>query len=166
MADKHNSIYSILVHDETDLAGAIAYSMYKRHKIEWIEQTKIENNGHEPTKEQLADFHRLSLLPSSIESYQEKADRFLGGFLSISLENAIEQVKEHNKQEIYNELTRLLKSTQDELQLVKTEVAKRKSYGQLAIDAIISVVGTIIVIILVGFLLQGYRWISSFNIAS
>ncbi|WP_019518753.1 hypothetical protein [Faucicola boevrei] len=164
--DKHyNEIYQILVTDENDLAGAIAYSLYKQHKVEWLEKIRQQNNGNEPTPEQLAQFHQLSLLPSSIEHYQLKANKIVGDFLSFSLENAIEQLNENTNQKIQEQLKQTLQPIQTQLQSLEYEVAKSKSWQQLAFEAVVSVIGTIVVIILVGFLLQGYRWISSFNFA-
>lgn len=45
---KYNFIYSKLVDDENDILGIIAYSLYKRQKIEYI-RAIAEKFGREPT---------------------------------------------------------------------------------------------------------------------
>ena len=35
-------IYRTLVHDTNDVIGAVAYSLYKQHKLEWVLQYKSQ----------------------------------------------------------------------------------------------------------------------------
>lgn len=151
----YNWIYQELVKSEDDLVGAIAYSLYKRHKIEYINQCKSET-GKEPTNEQLAEFHRISSSPSSLESYRLKADILLSNLLSLATESIANQMQQQNKEVIYSELQALLAP-------IQTEIAKKKSKSQMVLDALMGAFGTIIIFILVGLLLKGYHWISSLS---
>ena len=151
----YNWVYKELVKDENDLTGAIAYSLYKRQKIEYINQC-TEETGKPPTDEQLAEFHRISSSTTSLEGYRLKADMLMSGLLQFATESIIDDLQNQNKEVIYKELQTLLSP-------IETEIAKKKSFKAMALEAMISVFGTIIVIILVGFLLKGYQWISSFN---
>lgn len=156
MGKEYNWIYRELVENENDFVGAIAYSLYKRHKIEYINQC-IEETSNPPTDEQLAEFCRISCSLSGLESYRQKADILFSNLLHFATENIAEDLQRQNKQVIHDELVLLLKPIQD-------EIAKKKSWRYMASEAIINVFGTIIVIVLVGFLLKGYQWISSLNI--
>ena len=40
MARQYNRIYGKIVQGENDIVGSIAYSLYKRHKIAYIERFK------------------------------------------------------------------------------------------------------------------------------
>lgn len=151
----YNWIYRELVEGENDLVGAIAYSLYKRHKIEYIHQCE-QQTGKPPTPEQLAEFYRISSSQTSLDHYRHQADMLLSNLLHFTTENIASEMQQQQKQVIHNELVQLLKPIQD-------EIAKRKSFKAMAFEAMISVFGTIAVIVLVGFLLKGYQWISSFN---
>lgn len=153
MDNGYNWVYKQLVQHENDLVGAIAYSLYKQHKIEWIKKCE-QDNGTSPTKEQLTEFHRFSSSYTSLENYRNNAEQLMSGFLSYVTENIADDMQKQNKQVIHDELVELLKPIQN-------EIAKKKDWKQLVIDALVSVFGTIIVIILIGFLLRGYQWISS-----
>ncbi len=156
MNKDYSWIYKELVTSEDDFIGAIAYSLYKRHKIEYIKQC-IDEIGESPTEEQLAEFYRTSCSPTSLENYRHKADRLLSNLLHFATENIASDMQKQNKQVIHDELVELLKPIQE-------EIAKKKGFKQLFIEAMVSVFGAIVVIVLVGFLLRGYQWISSFDV--
>ncbi|MFK5666341.1 hypothetical protein ACI2OW_10630 [Pseudomonas shirazica] len=85
MADGcYNHIYSVLVENEQDTLGIIAYSLYKRQKIEFIQAFKIKHD-REPKDEDLAPFHDVSNSPSQIESYRNQASQLAQGFLDASI---------------------------------------------------------------------------------
>lgn len=155
MGKEYNWVYRKLVESENDLVGAIAYSLYKRHKIEYISQYQSETNNP-PTDEQLAEFHRISSSQTSLDHYRHQADMLLSNLLHFATENIASEMQQQQKEVIHNELAQLLKP-------IQAEIAKRKSFKAMAFEAMISVFGTIVVIVLVGFLLKGYQWISSFN---
>ena len=55
MGRQYNYIYKKLVNSEDDLIGLIAYGIYKKHKIEFIEQIQ-EEYKREPTDEECSSF--------------------------------------------------------------------------------------------------------------
>lgn len=69
----------------------VAYSFYKRQKIEWI-KTFTEDSGREPTPEEMAHFLRLSNMPSQVESYKEQAVSLIDAFLEATLAEKAEDV--------------------------------------------------------------------------
>lgn len=97
---KYNYIYSKLVNDETDIFGHIAYALYKRDKVKFIESFKA--NGKEPTEEDLELFHQISCLETTLDRYQVQASVIMDAFLNEVLKkhrSDIEKkyVEEQNK---------------------------------------------------------------------
>lgn len=149
----YNWIYRELVESENDLVGAIAYSLYKRHKIEYINQCESET-GNPPTNEQMAEFYRFSSSPTSLAGYRHKAEMILSSLLQFTTESIASDLQQQNKEVIYNELQTLLAP-------IQVEIAKKRSWRQILFEAVVSVIGTVVVFILVGLLLKGYQLISS-----
>ncbi len=149
----YNWIYRELVESENDLVGAIAYSLYKRHKIEYINQCESET-GNPPTNEQMAEFYRFSSSPTSLAGYRHKAEMILSSLLQFTTESIASDLQQQNKEVIYNELQTLLAP-------IQAEIAKKKSKSQMVLDALMGAFGTVIIFVLVGLLLKGYQWISS-----
>lgn len=88
MQRNYNYIYKKLVNDEADMIGHIAYSLYKKHKIEYID--KMKNEGKELTDEELKPFNDISSVDSSIQSYRKQAEIILQEFSNDVLSESIE----------------------------------------------------------------------------
>lgn len=69
--NKYNDIYSLLVKDSNDFVGMIAYTIYKRQKIEFINDKKSKE-GRPPNSKELEVFYNTSKLQASIDSYLEQ----------------------------------------------------------------------------------------------
>ncbi|HKS14027.1 MAG TPA: hypothetical protein VJS90_13425 [Pseudomonas sp.] len=80
----YNYIYATLVQDEQDILGIIAYSLYKRQKIEYVQAFKTRH-GREPTDDDLAPFHDVSNSVTQLESYRNQASQLAQGFLDASV---------------------------------------------------------------------------------
>lgn len=89
-----NFIYSKLVRDDDDIIGMVAYGIYKKHKIEFIESIKKEYN-REPNQEEWHAFALSSNTDSQLEKYISQADNSLASFVMTS---AGEQVKNAERQ--------------------------------------------------------------------
>lgn len=76
MGRQYNYIYKKLVNSEDDLIGLIAYGIYKKHKIEFIEQIQ-EENKREPTDEECSSFFISSTTDSQIIKYRNDASSLL-----------------------------------------------------------------------------------------
>jgi len=102
---RYNFIYSKLVDDENDILGIIAYSMYKRQKIEYI-QTIIRKHGREPTDEEFQNFYAISNSDSQLENYQSQAIALANQFLEEALAEKARDIEEffseRTRQEIRN----------------------------------------------------------------
>lgn len=91
MQRNYNYIYSRLVEKDSDLIGHIAYSLYKRSKIEYIEKQKEQ--GKFPTDTDLIPFNEFSSSRSAIESYRMKAELVVQGFIQNVLDEELENYK-------------------------------------------------------------------------
>ncbi|MBD5805347.1 hypothetical protein AZOA_48000 [Azoarcus sp. Aa7] len=85
---QYSWIYKDLVEDEGDIIGAIAYSIYKSRKIEYIRQFEDEH-GRSPNDDELAEFNRAAKLPGQLEDYRDKAERYIDEFLEAVLAERI-----------------------------------------------------------------------------
>lgn len=79
MHRNYNYIYSKIVEDDNDLVGHIAYSLYKKSKIEYIEKQK--QDGKTPTDTDLIPFNDFSSSDGSIDSYKIKAELLVQNFI-------------------------------------------------------------------------------------
>lgn len=86
----YNTIYNSLVRDENDIAGIIAYSVYKRQKIEYI--NNFQKDKHQlPNDEDLKAFTDMSVAPSQLEFYQNEAAFLTEEFLTNVLAEDIKE---------------------------------------------------------------------------
>lgn len=104
MQRNYNYIYAQLVGKDADLVGHIAYSFYKKSKIEYIE--KQQQGGRFITDAELIPFNDFSSSESSIESYRIKAELLVEGFIERVLDS---ELNSFNKQ-VINQQAEILKS--------------------------------------------------------
>lgn len=86
MSKPYNFIYEKLVQGPDDLTGLVAYGLYKREKIEFIEQIRAE--GNEATDEQVRDFHRASNTQTRLQSYRTESE-WLGPYVKAVFKTAL-----------------------------------------------------------------------------
>lgn len=77
MTKTYNFIYGKLVENDNDLVGLIAYGLYKRHKIEFIESFKAQHPGQEPSDDDCKAFALTSCTPSALKHYRDRAESLL-----------------------------------------------------------------------------------------
>ena len=92
MLRNYNYIYSKMVEGEGDMIGHIAYSLYKKSKIEYIENQKLK--GKTVTDDELIPFNDFSSTDSSLETYRIKAEIILQGFIDNLLSEELQNSKE------------------------------------------------------------------------
>lgn len=92
MAKHYNFIYEELVRYEGDLVGRVAYSLYKREKIAFIEQYKKSHDGKEPTTRDFDNFHASCHNPERLHSYHKEALSMLQDFMGESFEETSKQI--------------------------------------------------------------------------
>jgi Fe2+ transport system protein B len=102
-AAKYNFIYAKLVEDENDILGIIAYSMYKRQKIEYI-QTIDKKYGREPTNEEFQSFYAISNSDSQLENYQSQAIALANQFLEEALAEKAQELEDYFSEKTRQEI--------------------------------------------------------------
>lgn len=93
MARKYNYIYKQLVENESDLIGHIAYSLYKSDKIQYIENFKNKHNVEDLEESDLAHFHDVSNMESSIKRYRNTALDILQEFSNNVITEQVGQIE-------------------------------------------------------------------------
>ena len=93
MARKYSEIFSLIVRDQSDLIGHIAYGLYKDEKAKYIGHFK-ETNGREPSDAELDLFHDISCQKDKIIKYRFIASNILRSFIDESLIETIEQAEQ------------------------------------------------------------------------
>lgn len=124
----HDRIYSLLVESEDDLVGLIAYSLYKRNKVAYIESF-VRDHGRAPDEQQLAEVRRSFSLPAAREGLRAEAEKvlatFTGGILNQALEDAEANYQDKIKEQAQShsdELIRKLSEAQPYWKTVRQNI--------------------------------------------
>ena len=92
MSRQYNYIYDKLVTDDADIAGAIAYSLYKKEKQAFIENFK-QQYDKDPEEEDIASFHQIVSTPTNIDRFKIQAFGVLGDFMESALHESIKDIE-------------------------------------------------------------------------
>lgn len=89
-------IFSLLVNDKYDAAGAFAYLLYKRQRSESLHHF-VSEHGRQPTQDELGIFHAACEVDAQLVAYREQgeilATRFAQGFLERYLHDVETDVR-------------------------------------------------------------------------
>ena len=77
-------VFSQLVETPDDFLGMLAYSLYKRHKIEWLQAHPQDNHQA---------FKKVACTPQQIGMYRNQAEQMAKNFIDISLEELGEEMR-------------------------------------------------------------------------
>lgn len=88
----YNFIYEKLVSTPTDVVGMIAYSLYKKEKVEYIRNFK-QRYGKDPEDLDLQSFHVSTNTESRLNGYGVQAKEIVREFLEISLEEKVGEIE-------------------------------------------------------------------------
>lgn len=76
--DERNNVFGQLVTDDSDIAGLVAYSIYKQNKLDWL--TAFEKaKGRVPNGDELASYIIGEGTPRRIATYRHLAEATLAG---------------------------------------------------------------------------------------
>ena len=141
---QYNRIYNEILKDENDFVGMVAYAIYKKHKISYIENFKSKNGGQSPSEDDLGNFHDSSCLNESINGYSNLAEKKIADFMADLYGHEVEEIKED-----YN---RKLDQIKQDFTNTIEEIRELKSPGFLK-GVWQSTLGALGYTILIGFLL-------------
>ncbi len=99
--EKKKYFYYQIIEENGNYIGRIAYTLYKRNKIDYIVNYKLKNNGQRPSEELLKEWQENECLPHKIEQYRNEAARITKEFA-----NQLRKNKEKDLDSKQFELTR------------------------------------------------------------
>ena len=108
MARNYSPVYNKIVHDEADLIGHIAYSMYKDEKIRFIEDFKNKHSVDDLSEDDIRYFNDINSSDTSIKRYRDSASLILQSFLDNSVSDAIDAAEKDMNQNHLNALKEII----------------------------------------------------------
>lgn len=164
----YNTIYEKLTADPNDLVGALAYILYKKHKVEFYKS----HTGGGPTQAEIDSFHTIALLQTSIDLYRSQAEALAANFLTVALDEISERTENETRQDILYthigavnsglqaQLTSATTGLQTQLTTINDSLsAKRTAWGWLR-DVGGNLVVNVVTILVIGAIVLGYRFLS------
>lgn len=147
-SSNYNDIYSSLVGDRSNEMGLIAYAIYKKQKIEWIENFKANNQGALPEEDDYKGFYIVASTKQSLNSYRQSA------------KEVVEALEESTNQKHYQELLTIKQKWEDEKEKIdkecKTYIENKlleREKTPFSIGIFQSLIASVIFVIIVGFAL-------------
>jgi hypothetical protein len=89
----YNRIFERLVVADDDVVGLVAYSVYKRHKRDWIVQ-QIAETGLRPDLGRIREFERINQLDSQLNRYRQSAADLLATYANEAVEYMTPAIRE------------------------------------------------------------------------
>lgn len=155
--EKRNHAYSQLVSNENDLIGMIGYSLYKKAKIDYIENYFSTYSSY-PNDAQLKDFQLQQCGKTNVSSHKKYAEDLMNSFIDKYMtehaKNLLKQKEESDRK--LKELNEKEKKLREREKVFKKEyrefkIKKWGSFGcgilqSLLASLIIAVVSIIIIV--------------------
>ncbi|WP_395055727.1 hypothetical protein [Polaromonas sp.] len=89
--------------DPHDLVGLIAYSLYKRQKLDFVDAHQSEH-GCKPTADELRVFYQLVNMPDQIEALRTRSATLLEQVSEVVLEEALQEMQKDFQARLLSEL--------------------------------------------------------------
>ncbi|MBO7277935.1 MAG: hypothetical protein J6U84_08255 [Bacteroidales bacterium] len=119
----HNFFFSQIVANDNDFIGFVAYTIYKKNKIEYIEQFK-KDNSRPPTDEELLKWQYEECTNSKKKNYRSIAENKVNRFVNQlhgEVEKDLKKQKEKNDKKENNNRKKEKELTEKEKILNKRE---------------------------------------------
>lgn len=150
--EKYNFIFNQIVENDDDFVGSMAYVLYKRNKIEFIEQYKSTHGGKEPELVELREWQKSECVKSKLDNYKKLAQQKTAEFV-----NSLQSDKEKQLNKLRSDLTSKERSIKERERLANEkdkDIKKRNQYchvkpkGQYWIGVSQSLVASFIFIVI------------------
>jgi hypothetical protein len=148
-------IYETLIDNGGEVIGALAYSIYKQHKVEWTKQY-FDDNRTPPDEAALTTFRKMNLLPGALQGYLERGQTLAQQFLIVGLEQKVEEIGLEVKQ---SALAKTMVTT------ITAQLNERKTFLGWMRDAGTSIVTNIVALFLAGAFLLGGKSLDDISAA-
>lgn len=110
VAEPVHKTYSNLVQDPNDLVGLIAYSIYKREKLDFVEK-HVALHGRQPTSQEMQVLFNLVGMSGQVESLRVRATTLLEEMTEIVLEKVVDQIDTDYRERLVSELKKTKSTT-------------------------------------------------------
>lgn len=87
--------------DNDDVSGAVAYALYKKQKVQYI-QDFCDKNGRNPTDDEMKAFHSAVSVQEAIDGYEQRAENILNAIIRESVIQALDTYHEEVESETRN----------------------------------------------------------------
>jgi hypothetical protein len=124
MPRSYSHIYKMIVKDERDVVGHIAYALYKQAKIKHIEKYKTEHDNNDPPEEYLEYFHNVSCLDEEVKRYQLQATSILREFLDNTLSEKADEMEYDIMNEHFDTLQTIVSESETKIKERVAEAEK------------------------------------------
>lgn len=153
---EYNFLYKRLVQGPNDVAGALAYALYKAEKVAYIAECERKNGGP-ATDEDLQAFHLITNTSVRIEAYQNQAQELVRQFLTDILAQQLAQDRLELRQEYLavavDDLKEHAKATRQDL---LSALAEKNSMWRGVWQNVIA--GLVTMLLTFGFVLAVWMW--------
>lgn len=150
-----HSIYQRLTSDPNDAIGFFAYIVYKRQKLEFCRSF----GGRELTKEELANFHAVAMLDTSIEIYRARGETMMRAFLNLGLDELVENTEAVTRQRVlYQMIESGNVALEGKIAAVSKSLSEKRTMAGWFRDVTGNLLVNLVSIFVLGALLLGYRF--------
>ena len=178
MSEEHgnyNWIYKRLAEDPSDMVGALAYVIYKRQKIAYIQAYTKEHGGQEPDGDALKSFHIATDTETAAAGFRAQAEVILDKFLDQVLAGQLEQMQQELQESSLATTSRAVetnvrKDIESSKQLIQSEISKvldnlteRKGISGWLRDLGTNFLVNLLTVIVIGMAVVGYGAFDTFN---
>lgn len=155
-----SNVFSQLVNGPDDFAGALAYVVYKKSKMEWRDRF-VAANAREPSDQEVGEFVELASLPSSLRGYTQQGDILAAEFARRMFERkAAELTYSINQSELVSRFAGLEATVVTALSRIEKRIDERKTAAGWARDIGTSLISGIGLILILGAMLGGYKMLT------
>lgn len=134
MSFQHRT-FSRLVEEDSDIIGMIAYTLYKREKIEWI-NAFTTSHGLEPTDTDIRDyFNILTDKDAKIDEYRKRAETIMQEIINEVIADDLEIYREELKNHIiYNSITSSNQSLEQKISSTSSVLEQKIESSNLVLE--------------------------------
>ncbi|MDX8127881.1 hypothetical protein QLH52_11360 [Methylomonas sp. OY6] len=178
MSEEHgnyNWIYKRLADDPSDMVGALAYVIYKRQKIAYIQAYADEHGGQEPDDDALKSFNIATDTEIAAAGFRAQAEVILDKFLDQVLAGQLEQMQQELQESTLATTSRTVETNvrndiESSKQLIQSEISKvlgnlteRKGVSGWLRDLGTNFLVNLLTVIVIGMAVVGYGAFDTFN---
>jgi hypothetical protein len=173
--DQYNWIYKKLINGDDDVVGAIAYFLYKRQKVAFIEAYKAEHGSQGPDDAALKGFHLSTDNENARDGFRIQAETILTNFLNQVLSDQLKQATEGIKKSLYVQVMRDVEekirreidlakdAVNGEVRQISATLSERKGIFGWGRDILSNVLVNVITVIIIGAAVIGFGAFDTFN---